>query len=186
MLKPILFFGALAGLALAAFGWLIFSLCFNGHISLGQTTTFGYAGMLIALSMIFFGIRSYRDRKGGGRVSFWKAVQIGLMITLVASAIHSAGYQAYQIWNPDFREFYYQKFTEHLVGELEKPATQEAIDGIKRQLSMTRTISETPLLTFVFSVVTLLPVGVVVTFISAFILRDRKEQTEQRRDGSET
>ena len=171
MLKPILIYGSIAGIALAAFAWVLFTLCFSGHITLDQTTTAGYAGMLIALSMIYFGIRSYRDNQGGGYVTFWKAAQIGLMITLVASVIHFAGYHAYQTWNPEFRQFYYQKFTEHMVGKLEKPASQEAIDDIKGQLKMVQTISENPLLSLSFSIVSILPVGIVVTLISSLLLR---------------
>jgi hypothetical protein len=180
MFKTLFIYGAVSGAILAVLSWLVFTLCFNGHITLGQTTTVGYAGMLIALSMIFFGIKSYKDNQGGGSVSFWKAVQIGLMITLLASIIHSVSYQAYHVWNPEFREFYYQKFTEHLVSGIEQPATQEAIDGIKGQLEMVRTISENPLLSFLFSIVTLLPVGVVVTFVSAFLLRTREPTSSEK------
>jgi hypothetical protein len=109
-------------------------------------------------------------------VTFWKAVQIGLMITLVASVIHFAGYQAYNVWNPDFREFYYQKFREQMVSKLEKTASQEAIDEIKSQVRLVQTISEDPLYTLAFSVITLLPAGLIVTLVSAFSLRDKRKR----------
>jgi hypothetical protein len=176
MFKTIILYGGIAGLLLAVFLWVIFTLCYKEQVSFDHTTTIGYAGMLIAFSMIYFGIRSYRDNHGGGSVTFWKAVQIGLMITLVASVIHFAGYQAYNVWNPDFREFYYQKFREQMVSKLEKTASQEAIDEIKSQVRMVQTISEDPLYTLAFSVITLLPAGLIVTLVSAFSLRDKRKR----------
>lgn len=159
---------------MALLQWIIYPLCYHGYITFDNSTYIGYAGMLIVFSMIFFGIKSYRDNQGGGTVTFWKAVQIGLLITLVASVIHAAGGHIYNAVNPDFKEFFIQKYTEYLVSGLSQPASQEALDGVKQNVEILRTVYENPLLDFIVSAMFILPVGIIVTLVSSALLRKKE------------
>jgi hypothetical protein len=49
--------------------------------------------MVIALSMI--GVKSYRDNYRGGVINFGKGLQVGLLITLIASLIYAAAGETY-------------------------------------------------------------------------------------------
>ena len=54
----------------------------------------GYLIMIVTLSLIFVGIKRYRDRELGGVIRFGTATKLGLGITLVASAIYVVTWEA--------------------------------------------------------------------------------------------
>src|SRR5215472_16188724 len=97
MRKIILKFGLIGGVIVGSVNWLIATMCSRDVVNFDQTMIIGYAGMLVALSMIFFGIKSFRDHHGKGKISFWKGVQIGLLITLVASLMYYAGWELFAV-----------------------------------------------------------------------------------------
>src|SRR5688572_15929499 len=45
----------------------------------------GYAGIVLATSFAYFGIRYYRDKVMGGSISFGQAMKVGLLIILFPS-----------------------------------------------------------------------------------------------------
>ena len=45
----------------------------------------GYTAQLLALSMVFIGVKSYRDKEKGGVIKFFPALGVGLAISEVAS-----------------------------------------------------------------------------------------------------
>ena len=171
MTRTVLVFGLIAGLGMAVLQWIIYPLCYRGYITFDNSTYIGYAGMLIVFSVIFFGIKSFRDNQGGGTVTFWKAFQIGLLITLIASVIHAVGGQIYNLVNPDFKNFFIQKFTEYQMRLLPDPADPAAAESIRQQVEMMRMIYENPILDFLFSTMMILPAGLIVTVVSAALLR---------------
>ena len=94
MKKVVITFGLLSG--------VILTLMMLGSMSLKQDQTdfklaevVGYVSMIVSLSMVFFGIRSYRDNYLQGNINFGKAFQVGLYITLIASAIYVTGWMIY-------------------------------------------------------------------------------------------
>jgi hypothetical protein len=63
----------------------------------------GYASMLIAFSLVFVGIRNYRDKFNEGVISFGKAFKIGIMIVLIASTMYVVAWLIdYFFFIPDF------------------------------------------------------------------------------------
>ena len=70
-------YGIISGLLLVGLTWageLIFGLePENFEIQ----EVYGYATMVLGLSVIFFGVRRYRDELEGGTISFGKALKIG-------------------------------------------------------------------------------------------------------------
>ena len=174
MARIVITFGLVAGALMAGVQWLVATLCVRGAVTFDQTTLIGYAGTVLALSIIFLGIRSYRDNDGGGSISFWKAVQVGLLMTLIASIVHAIGFELYNFLNPEFKSLFLEKFTEYKMAQLAQPPSPEAVEAVNREVAIVRTVHENPLLDFIVSLVAILPVGVVVTLLSAALLR-RKE-----------
>src|SRR5262245_17589808 len=53
----------------------------------------GYSSMLASALLVFFGIRSYRERVGGGRISFGRGFVVGVLISAVAGACAVVGFE---------------------------------------------------------------------------------------------
>lgn len=175
MKKVVLTFGLIAGLIIAGLVWVTAILVDRGAIGFGRLEIVGYSSMIIALSMVFFGIKSYRDNYCEGRLRFWKGVQVGVLISLIAGVLYWGGAISYGLANPGFDERFMQKFTELKVGQLQQQgAPQEKIDRAKAEVNMMAGLFKNPILFFLVCMMEILPVGFIVTLISAGLLR-RKE-----------
>src|SRR6476661_3699271 len=90
MKKIVINYGLIAGIIVSVL--MLFSVNFMSHreggIDYNTSLLIGYASMLIAFSLVFVGIRNYRDKYNGGVISFSKAFKIGIMIVLIASTIY--------------------------------------------------------------------------------------------------
>lgn len=92
MTRIILVYGTIAGIVLAA------SLVFGVTIGMQSGVAgmaFGYLAMLVALSMVFVGVKRYRDEVLGGVIRFWTALGLGLGIALFASLFYVLGWELY-------------------------------------------------------------------------------------------
>ncbi|PYS99360.1 MAG: hypothetical protein DMF63_12140 [Acidobacteria bacterium] len=174
MKKVVLTFGLLAGGVVAVLVWVVAWLCESDLIAFERMEFVGYASMLIALSMVFFGIKSYRDNYGNGKITFWKGMQVGLLISLIAGVLYFAGALSYNIVNPGFQAKFIQKYTEFSIGKLQsRNAPQAEIDSAKAEIDLMQKLFENPFLFFAIAMVEILPVGIIVSLISAGLLRKK-------------
>src|SRR5215213_2598331 len=115
--KNILVYGLTAGvvvsiLMLSSVNYL--SHC-EGNVDYDTSMLIGYASMLVAFSLVFVGIRNYRDKYNGGVVSFGKAFKIGMTMVLIASTIYVVAWLIdCFFFIPDFAE----KYSAHMLDEL--------------------------------------------------------------------
>ena len=175
MKKVVLVFGLISGLIVAAMVWINTSLMVSGKVSYDRAELIGYASMLIALSMVFFGIKSYRDNYAGGYIKFWKGVQVGLLISLISGVLYFAGAEAYNLAHPGFVDNFIKHASEQTVTNLQaKGAAQEQIDRSLAEIDQMKGLMLNPAIFFLICLVEILPVGVVVTLISAALLRKRE------------
>src|SRR6185369_8623861 len=87
----------------------------EGNFDYNRSLFIGYASMLIAFSLVFVGIRNYRDKYNAGIISFGKAFKIGIVIVLIASTIYVVAWLIdYYFFIPDFAE----KYSAHTLDEL--------------------------------------------------------------------
>src|SRR5215210_8859754 len=90
MQKNILVYGLIAGLLVSIF--MLSSVNYlshcEGNVDYDTSMLIGYASMLISFSLVFVGIRNYRDKYNGGVISFGKAFKIGIIIVLIASTMY--------------------------------------------------------------------------------------------------
>src|SRR5437899_634142 len=89
MKKIILVYGLIAGAIVGAMLLVSMPLYESGTLHFENGQWLGYATMVIALSLVFFGIKSFRDNHAGGSITFWNGLKIGLMITLIASLMYA-------------------------------------------------------------------------------------------------
>jgi len=79
----------------------------------------GYLSMVASLSFVFFGIKYYRDNENEGKVSFGKALQIGLLISVFAGiGFGVIDYIYTTAINPDFATEYLDKSLETMKSTL--------------------------------------------------------------------
>ena len=128
MKKNIIIYGLIAGIIVSIL--MLFTVNYishcKGNVDYDTSMLIGYASMLIAFSLVYVGIRNYRDKYNGGVISFGKAFKTGVMIVLIASTIYVVAWLIdYFFFIPDFME----KYSAHPLDELKAGgASQIEID----------------------------------------------------------
>jgi hypothetical protein len=172
MRKVVLTFGLLAGVTVSIFSIIIMRLCEGGRISLDNSDLIGYGSMVIALSMIFFGIKSYRDNYQNGAIRFGKAVQVGLLIVLVATLLFAVAAEIYYQVDPAAQAVLMDKYADHHISRLKQTgAAAIEIEQKTREMTNLKEMNKSAVIRFAMSVAIILPVGLVITLISAALLR---------------
>ena len=135
----------------------------------------GYASMVIALSMVFFGIKSYRDNYQSGTIKFWKGVQVGALITLVASLMYAVTWETYTHVRPaSFAEFVDKCFDSPVNKMKERGASSAEIEQTVKRIDTMKRMYQNPVIRFGMTLMEILPVGIIITLISAAVLRKRE------------
>jgi hypothetical protein len=173
--KNIIICGLIAGIVVSVLMLLSVNTMSHreGGFNYNTSLLIGYASMLLAFSLVFVGIRNYRDKYSAGVISFGKAFQIGIIIVLIASTIYVIAWLIdYYFFIPDFME----KYSTHMLDELKASgASQTEIDQQSKEMAGMVTMLKNPFYNAMMTYVEILPVGLVVTLISSFILK-RKTQ----------
>ena len=91
MLRMILAFGLAAGLVVAIPMCLMVTNSESG--STAQSYLVGYLVMLVGLSLVFVGVKRYRDHVLGGVIRFAPALGMGLAISAIAGVIYVIGWE---------------------------------------------------------------------------------------------
>jgi hypothetical protein len=135
---------------------------------------FGYTTMLIAFSLIFVCIKTWRDRNGGF-ISFGRAFRIGLSITFIASTIYMLGWMIeYYVFFPDF----YDKCEIHSVAKLKaEGASLAAIHAKAQEYEDLKQMIHNPVVHALMTYVEILPVGLVISLVAALILKRKPDNT---------
>lgn len=175
MRKVTLTFGLLAGVIVSIFMVITMGLCENGTINFDNSDFIGYGSMVIALSMIFFGIKSYRDNHQNGAIKFGKGLQVGMLITLVAALIYAVAGEAYYQTYPETQAALMDKYADHHINKMkEKGAPPAEIEQKVKEMAGLKEMHKNPLIRFGMTLAIILPLGIVITLVSAAVLR-RKE-----------
>ena len=169
MKKTVLTFGLLSGLVIS--GMLIALLPLQNRI---HSVLLGYASMLAAFLLIWFGIRSYRDNVAGGSVRFGRAFAVGALIALVSSLCYTATWEVYYFGvGTDF----IPKYQAHQLAEARaKGATQAELDAKAAELKKFAVMYENPVINAAMTLMEPLPLGLVVALVSAGALSRRRRQ----------
>src|SRR5947209_751026 len=94
MRKVVLTYGLIAGLIVSLLMVVSF-LVVTPESDFAFSYVLGYASMLIALSMIFFAIKSYRDNYSGGTITWSRGFMVGLYVSLIASVLYVIGWKIF-------------------------------------------------------------------------------------------
>jgi hypothetical protein len=172
MKKIIITYGIIAALITGGLMLATMPMFVNGTLNTEDGLWIGYTGMVIALSLVFFGIKSYRDNYAEGKITFGKAFMIGLGITLIASA----GYViAWEITFASHGEWFMNKWSEGELNKLkEAGVTEVEFQQAKQKWEEFGQLYQNPLVRFGMTLMEIFPVGIVISLLSAALLRKRE------------
>lgn len=169
MKKTVLTFGFLSGAlsALMLFG----TVPFMDRIEFDKGAIVGYTAMVISFLFVYFGVRSYRDNVGGGQLSFGRGLAVGLLITVISCLCYVAAWEVvYFNFMPDFMD----KYAAYAIEQLRASGgTQDAIDAMTKQMADFKVMYANPLYNSAVTFLEPTPVGLLVTLISATVLRKK-------------
>jgi hypothetical protein len=178
MKKTVLTFGLISGAVVAL---LVFStMPFVYRFGFDKGLIVGYTLIVVSLLFVPFGIWSYRENVGGGNITFGRAFAVGILITLISCICYVLAWEiVYYNFLPDFAE----KYTAYMVEKAKASgATQQAIDATVQEMKGMKALLDNPLSFAAIGFTEPFPVGLVITTVSAALLRKkrRSEDSEEK------
>jgi hypothetical protein len=171
MFKTIVRFGLIAGL-IVAIPMVVLMVGFSPATFEAGGLLYGYLSMIAALTMVFLGVKHYRDTVRGGTIKFGPALGVGLGISAVASLLYAVGWEvSLALTGFDFADSYYRSLIDaaRAKGTSEAELQQLIADG----KSFAAWYSK-PWLRMPMSFVEMFPVGLLISLISAALLRNSR------------
>ena len=168
MKKIILVCGLIAGFIITAMMVTTTAVCYHTE-SFESNMVLGYASMILAFSLIFVGIKNFRDKYNGGFISFGKAFKIGLYITLIASTMYVVVWLIdYYIFIPDFMD----RYTAHVLKEARMDgATSTELAKQAGEMQSYKEMYKSPVMVILLTYSEVIPVGLVVSLLCALLLK---------------
>jgi Protein of unknown function (DUF4199) len=174
MKKTILVCGLIAGLISTSLfiGMMLLGKARDDHFKNG--ILYGYTLMLLAFSFIFVGTKVTRDKYNDGTISFGKAFLVGLYITLIASTVYVI------VWMIDFYVFipdFFEKWATHVLdGMKASGASQTAIAEKAAEMAKSGEMYKNPFFNSLLAYSEIVPVGLIVSVISAWTLKRKRKE----------
>jgi Protein of unknown function (DUF4199) len=175
MKKIVLTFGLISGAIVSVL--MLTTMSFIDRIGFDKALILGYTSIVLAFLLVFFGVRSYRENVGGGQISFGRAFSVGILITLISCICYVVTWEiAYFTFLSDFGE----KYSNYMIDSARSSgASAQEIATQVEEMKDVRAILDNPLYNAAFSFLEPFPVGLLVTLISALILRKRPREVPE-------
>lgn len=171
MLRTILIYGTIAGLIVGA-PMVTMMLLWHSPDPAGGSLFFGYAVMIIALSAVFVGVKSYRDKVRGGIVKFLPALGVGLGISLVAGVFYVLAWElSLALTHVDYISGYANA---EIAQARARGASQVEIDKLAASMAAMKAMYANPVMRMGMTLTEILPVGFLVSLVTAALLRNSR------------
>ena len=167
-------YGFISGLILVIMVFTMMAMMGDSN-DLEKGESVGYLFMIVAFSMIFFGIRQYRDKILTGSITFSIAFRVGILISLIASVCYVIGWMFYFHY---IDNSFFEKYTSFYIEKINasgKPAAE-----IEKEVALFKTSMENykdPFVMALDSFRKVFPMGLMITIICALLMR-RKSYTD--------
>jgi Protein of unknown function (DUF4199) len=170
--KTVLTFGLISGFIISVL--MGGSLLLADRIGSGHSMALGYTIMVASFLLIYFGIRSYRDNTLAGKISFGRAFACGILITLITTVCYVVTWEVmYFNFMPHFMDSYFAAQVHQVQSAgLDSATTAARVAAIQHS----QQLYQNPLINMAYTFMEPLPVGLLITLISAAVLR-RKSPT---------
>lgn len=169
MKKTILTFGLISGVISSLM--MVATVPFMDHIGSDRGYVLGYTTIILSLLLVFFGVRSYRDNVAKGQITFANAFLVGLAITAISCVFYVATWEViYFNFMPDFMD----KYGAYVIQKMQASgATAAAIQQQTEQLARLKVLYKNPFFNMAMTFIEPFPVGLVITLLSAAVLRKK-------------
>ncbi len=165
MKRIILIFGVVIGSILSANSIVHMNMMSSNPDYQGNDLV-GYATMVILFSLIYFGVRNYRNNFLAGKIGFSKAFKTGALICLVASTVYVVvGLLYYYLFAPDFIDIY----ADYII----RNSAPDEVEAATAQMANFKEMYKNPLFAILMTYMEVLPIGMIVALISAFIVKKK-------------
>ena len=170
MLRSILLYGVIAG-AIVISSMIIGIVTSDGE-GAGASQWFGYLIMLIALSSIFFAIKQHRDKELGGVIKFTTGAMLGLGVSAVAGFIYVIGWETHLSMTD---HAFIGQWVENAVAQKQAAGVAGAeLDAFIAEMEKMKANYANPIYRMPITFLEIFPVGLLVTLVSAALLRNEK------------
>ena len=169
MKKTILTFGLISGAIASVL--MIATVPFATHGS--GSVVIGYTSIVLSFLLVFFGIRAYRDNEGKGQISFGKAFAVGISIAVISCLCYVITWEVlYFNFFPDFAD----KYAVHVIEKAKASgASDAAVQAKIQEMNKFKEQYKNPFFNVAMTFIEPFPVGLVITLISAGILRKKPQ-----------
>jgi Protein of unknown function (DUF4199) len=165
--KTILTFGLISGFISSLM--MIASVLLAERI--GHGYVLGYTTIVLSLLLVYFGVRSYRDNVAKGAITFGKAFLVGLAITVISCLLYVASWEiVYFNFMPDFMD----KYADGMIQKIQAsgksaPEIQDQVEKLNKM----KVQYKNPFYNMAYTFIEPFPVGLVITLLSAAVLRKK-------------
>jgi hypothetical protein len=171
MKKAVLTYGLIAGLIISVL--MGGNLLIANKIGSGHSLILGYTTMVASFLLIYFGIRSYRENTLAGQISFGRAFACGLLITLITCVCYVAMWEVlYFNFMPHFMDSFFAAQIHKVQSSGLDPATTAAKIA---EIQHSQQLYQNPFVNVAYTIMEPLPVGLIITLISAVALRKKAQ-----------
>ena len=171
MKQVIVRYGVIAGL-IVGIPMIVYMTSIPEHAPTAPSMVLTYVVMLIALSMVFVGIKQYRDRALGGVIKFMPAFIVGLGISAVAGVFYAVAWEISMVFMKfDFAQFYANSMVEQART---RGADAQGVAAAATQAAEFTRLYANPLFRVPMTFLEIFPVGILVSLISAAVLRNSR------------
>ncbi|MHA3788926.1 DUF4199 domain-containing protein [Flavobacterium hauense] len=145
------------------------------HMKYGMI--YGFASMIIAFSLMFIAIKTFRDKQNGGSISFGKAFLMGLWMALITSTIYVAVWLiALYNFHPDFAE----KYSAFQLEQMKTAgATAQELAAQTAKSSEFIEQYKNPVVVILYTYMEIFPIGLLIALIAAAILKKKNTNEQQ-------
>lgn len=168
MRKIVIVYGLIAGTILAGMVFLMIAVVGDSSdFEKGQSL--GYISRALGFSMIFFGIRSHRDKNLHGVITFNLAFRTGILITLIASVLYSIAW----LINLNYVDTnFIERYTDYFAQQIQLSGKSES--DIKLELEAFHENMKNysnPAVMALFTFLEVFPMGLIITILCSMLMK---------------
>ncbi|PCJ63756.1 MAG: hypothetical protein COA58_15555 [Bacteroidetes bacterium] len=159
MKKTVLKFGLASGILVCLFMIISFILLADSQYAISEV--FGFSGIILSMSLVFFGIREHKIKNLGGSITFKQAFLAGLYMVIICSLMYTIAWLIISYSDP--------LMVENLMEGYLNP---EDLKTPEKIAEMTKIMEEynNPFYRSLFTLREIFPLGVVLNLIFAAVL----------------